>query len=224
MVRSSRSAFVRGLCLVCVALSVGSTASGAVTSVQITGEVTRSDYATIGIGSPVTGLYTYDDTLVPYMPNPYNAWYGPITAGLSFADGSSIGTNQAHVFVNNNSSGLGTVDEYGVFFDVSSGSGTLTGAFTTFDFDFGLGWFVLRHDLTGTAWDGIALPNPETVLALLPLDSSTLYFYEESYGFSRFVELEVMDLSVVTIPAPGAILLAAIGLVPCRWLVRRRPT
>jgi hypothetical protein len=63
-----------------------------------------------------------------------------------------------------------------------------------------MGWFVLRHDLTGTAWDDIALPDPETVLALLPLDSSTLYFHEEPYGVSKFVEFETTDLSVSPYP------------------------
>jgi hypothetical protein len=127
MVTSVRLPFQQGLWLVCALLAASSIAWGGVVSVQITGEVTYSDFATIGIGTPVTGLYTYDDTLVPYVPNPYNAWYGPITAALGFVDGSTLSLDTAQIFVNNNSSGLGTVDEYGVLFNVAPGSGTVTG-------------------------------------------------------------------------------------------------
>jgi len=61
---------------------------------------------------------------------------------------------------------------------------------------------ILRHDPTGAAWDDITLPDPETVLRLLPEDSSNIYFFEESYGVSGSIDFEVTDLSVVPAPVP----------------------
>ncbi len=217
---SFRSPFRQELWLVCAVLAIVSTAQGDLVSVQVTGQVTYSDFGTIGVGTAVTGLYTYDDMLVPDTPNPFNGWYRPITATLGFADGSRVSSNAAELLINNNSSGIGTVDEYVLYVTVTPGSGTATGAFAEGDPMLVAGG-ILRHDPTGTAWDGIALPDPETVLALLPMDSSVVYWHDV-HGVSKFMDFTVTDLSVVPVPIPGAVLLGAIGLGCSSWLVRRR--
>ncbi len=214
MVTSVRLAFPRGIWLICAVLGVASTARADMVSVQIAGGVTYSDFDTIGVGTAVTGLYTYDDTLVPVVPIPFNGWYRPITAELGFADGSSVSSNEAEILVNNNSSGIGSTDEYGVH--LRGTPGTVTGAFAGYVAD---GWIFARQDLTGTAWDGIALPDPETVLTRLPVDSSLLLFQDVA-GNYKFVDFEITDLSVV--PVPGALLLGAIGLGCSHRLLRRR--
>jgi len=221
MLTSVRPASKWGLCFTSAVLAIASTALGDIVSVQIAGEVTYSDFATIGIGTPVTGLYTYDDTLVPIVPNPYNAWYGPISAGLSFVDGSSVSSDEAEIFVNNNSSGIGSTDVYGVRLDVPPSSGTMTGAFAGYSsVD---GWMLARMDPTGTAWNGIALPDPQTILALLPDDGSILLFRDPDY-YLKVMDFEITDLSVVPVPAPSALLLGLIGLASCGRLVKRRTT
>jgi hypothetical protein len=187
-------------------------------SVQISGRVTPtySDFGTIGAGTGVTGLYTYDDTLVPSGSNPFNGWYGPITAALNFADGSSVSSDEAKILVNNNSSGIGSIDGYGV--QLPGTPGGVTGAFAGYVAN---GWVFARQDPTGTAWDGIALPDPETVLTRL-LVGTTFLFFRDQYGVGdeKFVEFEITDFSVV--PVPGALLLGAIGLGCSHRLLRRR--
>jgi hypothetical protein len=218
MVTSIRSSFQRGLWLVFALLAIASTAQGDMVSVQVTGEVTYSDFDSISVGSPVTGLYTYDDTLVPLPSIPFNGWYRPVVATLGFADGSSVSSDDATILVNNNSSGIGTTDEYGVTVDPSLS--TTTGAFAGYTVE---GWMMARQDPTGTAWDGIALPDPETVLALLPVDASMLLFYDADH-YLKVLDFEITDLSVVPVPIPGALLLGAIGLSCSAWLARRKAT
>jgi hypothetical protein len=98
---------------------------------------------------------------------------------------------------------------------------TLTGSFAGLDVLFGAR--IYRNDPTGMAWDGVALPDPQSVLALLPNDGSSLslaatpLLLPPSYN----LDFEVTDLSVVpTIPAPGALILVAIGLLCLGWLRR----
>ncbi len=222
MATSVRSRIQQGLVLACVVLGVVSTAWAGPVSVQVTGEVTQSNFATIGVGSLVTGLYAYDDSLVPDVDvHPYGtlANYGPVSMRLYFADGSSIGSNAGLLLVNNHSMG----DEYGVFIDASRGLGTWSGAFVGPDWDYALA-AMLRHDPTASAWDDITLPDPETILDRLPIDSSNIYFFEESYGVTGSINFHVTDLSVVPapVPVPGALMLGAIGLGCCRRLLRRR--
>ncbi|MEN6423947.1 MAG: hypothetical protein ABFE13_01185 [Phycisphaerales bacterium] len=225
------AAFVRsrvhwGFVGACVVLGVVSTAWGDPIWVQVTGEVTYSDFSDIGVDSPVTGLYTYDDEAgtLPGSDNP--VWYEAVAIGLTFVGGSSIQTNTVAIMVNNNSGGNVTgVDEYAVDFSLVPGGGTWTGAFEGPDWDI-LQGSIIRYDPTGTAWDDVALADPETVLALLPYDDSWVHFYdfagEDPVG-SMYIRFKVTDLSVVAapVPVPGAVVLGAIGLGCCRRLLRR---
>lgn len=222
-----RSPFRGNLLLVCTMLALASACWGAPVFVQVTGKVITSDFTTIGVGTSVTGLYTYDDALSPWhMSGPDLADYFPITAALSFDDGSvggaTLSSDESIIFVNNNSSGLGTYDEYGMDLDLNRPSGTRTGAFAEGEWEFMLAG-IRRHDPTGTAWDGIALPDPETILALLPDDSSFVYFHETSWGTTKFIQFEATDLLVVPapVPLPGAVVLGVIGVGCCRRLFRR---
>lgn len=222
MVASVRSRIQQGFVLACVVLGLVSAARGEPVWVQITGEVTQSSFLTIGVGSPVTGLYTYDDSLVPDVDTSiYGAIanYTPVSMRLNFADGSSIGSDTGILIVNNHV----LADEYVVLINASHGLGTWSGAFVGPDWDYALA-AIARHDLTASAWDDIALPDPETVLELLAQDSSNIYFFEESYGVSESIHFEVTDLSVVPapVPVPGAVVLGAIGLGCCHRLLRRR--
>ena len=225
MAMSVRSRIQRGLVLACVVLGVVSTAWGDLVSVQLTGVVDYSDFGTIGVGSPVTGSYSYDDTMVPYVAPPGTlAWYlatpgKPITVSVAFADGSSIGTDDGMIMVHNNTvSGTDIWDIYAVGFDLDYGEGTRTGAFTDHRVN---GWVVARADPTGTAWDSLALPDPEIVLARLPNDESVLLFYDAE-GYLKPIDLHITDLSVVPVPLPGALLLGALGLSAAGCLTRRR--
>jgi hypothetical protein len=222
MAASVRSRIQQGLVLACVVLGIVSTAWGSPVWVQVAGEVTQSDFATIGVGSLVTGFYAYDDSLVPDVdvhPHGILANYSPVGMRLRFVDGSSIGSDAGLLFVNNHSLG----DEYGVFIDASHGLGTWTGAFVGPDWDYAIA-AILRHDPTAAAWDDIILPDPETILDRLPIDSSNVYFFEESYGVSGSIHFKVTDLSVVSapVPVPGALALGAIGWGCCHRLLRRR--
>ncbi len=219
MPTSVRSPFQQGLWSACVVLAVASAAWGNLTTVQVTGVVDSSSFESIVSGSAVRGFYTYDDALAPDVhPSTYGtyAWYSPVSGRLFFDGGSSIGTDVGGLLVNNHSGG----DEYGVYLDASGGRGTWTGAFVGKDWTFAIPT-ILRHGAP-TAWDVIELPDPETVLGLLPLDSSEVYFFEESYGTHESITFHVTDLSVVAVPLPGAIVLGAIGLACCRPLLRRR--
>ncbi len=233
MAASVRSRIQQGFVLGCVVLGLVSTAWGSPVWVQVTGEVTQSDFATIAVGSPVTGFYTYDDhagTLPdpdPYSPDGNPVWYEAVSVGLTFVDASSIQTDLVAIMVNDNSGGSGTVDEYAIDFSVVPGGGTWTGAFVGPDWTT-LRGSIVRHDLDGDAWDGVALPDPETVLGLLSKDSSWVEFYNynaaDYTNRYQYIHLLVTDLSVVPapVPVPGALALGAIGAGCCRWLFRRK--
>ena len=196
-------------------------------TVQITGRVTGSEFATIAVDSPVTGYYSYDDAL----PNSYfddsHGWYHPATFSLSFVDGSTISSSEAEIWVNNNSGGIGTIDEFSVNFQIyapfETSPNTLTGAFAGLDILFGARLY--RNDPTGVAWDSVALPDPESILSLLPNDDSGLSLIAiPLMTFPEYnLDFEVTDLSVVSaVPAPGALILAGFGLGSIHWLRRRK--
>jgi hypothetical protein len=198
-------------------------------TVQVTGRVTGSNFVTIGVASPVTGFYSYDDAMPNSYPDDSHGLYHPATFSLSFVDGSTISSSEAEIWVNNNSGGIGTVDEYSVNFQLHDdpSPNILTGAFAGLDVDFG--GRLYRNNPTGVAWDSVALPDPESVLSLLPNDGSGLSLIAvPSYDLSTYnLDFEVTDLSVVpAIPAPGAALLTtlALGLMSANWRLRKRRT
>ena len=222
MATSVRSCIPRGLVLACAVLGVASAARGGFVSVQVTGIVDNSSFAGIVTGSLVTGLYTYDNTLVPDVGVPDTLrWYRPVAVSVDFADGSSLSTDEGMIMVHNDTvvTGAGTFDIYAVGFNnIPVGSGTQTGVFAPYSAH---GWMVSRADPTGTAWNTLDLPNPEIVLDRLLVDQSVLLFDYEGGGTGNYIFLHITDLSVV--PAPGAAVLVAIGLGGCRRLLRRRP-
>ncbi len=220
MASSVRSACRWGLWSACVVLAVASAAWGNLTTVQVTGVVTNSSFPTIGIDSLFTGLYAYDDALVPYVDASGIAWYRPVAVSVVFADHSSLSTNEGKIMLHNDHvSGTDKWDIYAVGFDnIPVGSGTQTGVFAPYSAH---GWMVALRDPTGTAWDSLALPDPE-IVGLLPNDDSSLLFDFEGGGTGNYLFLHVTDLSVVAVPLPGAIVLGAVGLACFRPLLRRR--
>jgi len=203
---------------VCVVLGIVSGAQAGPISVQVAGVVVYSDFPTIEIDSLFTALYTYDDTLVPDMdPSLTTAWYDPIAVSVAFADGSSAGADDGWILVRNYVS----LDAYAVgFHDLEIGEGTRTGALVGYSVE---GWMVCRIDPTATAWDSLALPDPEIVLERLLEDQSRLMCRDE-HGYMKIIDLHITDLSVVSapVPVPGAVVLGIIGLGCCHRLLRRR--
>jgi hypothetical protein len=57
-----------------IALGISPAVGGPVT-VQVTGRVTGSDFATIGVDTPVTGYYHYDDATTDSHPHAENGDY-----------------------------------------------------------------------------------------------------------------------------------------------------
>lgn len=224
MAASVRSRIQQGLVLAFVVLGIVSTVWAGPVSVQVTGAVDDSSFDSIETGSLVTGLYTYDDTLVPRVAPPGTlAWYLPIAVSVAFADGSSLSTDEGLMMVHNDTvvTGTGALDIYAVGFDdIPFGSGGQTGAFAAYSAH---GWMVARSNPTGTAWDSLALPDPEIVLERLLVDESVLLFDYPSGGTGNYIFLHITDLSVVPapVPVPGALMLGAIGLGCCRRLRRR---
>ena len=139
-----------------------------------TGTVTDSVFGTIPVGSAVTGHYTFDDGLTDMDPNPFNGVYGPVDLTITFIDGSSVITSTATFFINNNSSGIGTTDEYSVRMDTTPD--TLTGSFAGLPWEFGR---LHRFDDTGAAFSNDSLPLTPPNLASLPGDQSEVSFMAE---------------------------------------------
>ncbi len=196
MTASVRLRIQRGLVLVCVVLGIVSGAQAGPISVQVAGVVVYSDFPTIEIDSLFTALYTYDDTLVPDVdPGLTAAWYEPIAVSAAFADGSSAGADDGWILVRNYVS----LDAYAMgFHDLEIGEGTRTGALVGYSVE---GWMVCRIDPTATAWDSLALPDPEIVLERLLEDQSRLMCRDE-HGYMKIIDLRITDLSVVPAPVP----------------------
>ena len=206
-------------------LILAAPAAAGMVTVNVTGRVISSDFTTIGVDSLVTGSYTYDDT----TPNSHYSGaagrYEGVTFSLAFVDGSTISTDEAWLWVNNNSSGIGTHDEYAVNFHPYTSShpdrNTLTGAFAGLDVN--LGARIHFSDSAGLAWDSVTLPDPESVLALMPDEDSVLSLISvPDFDWPNYsLRFDVTDLSVVTVPVPGALALTTLALA-CAGLIRRR--
>ncbi len=221
-------AVVLSLCLVPVSPAVAD-----MVTVDLTGRVTSSGFGTIGVDSLVTGYYRYDAATPDAAANPYYGMYRPATFSLGFVDGSTIRTDAATITVNNNSSGIGTIDEYVVRFEVGAPSMpsdiALTGSFAGLGLHSGR---IYRNNTAGDAWDSDALPDPESVLAALPYGDSDLRFgiidVDSDIIAAPYstIEFELTDLSIapVPVPVPGAVLLAGFGLGSAGHLLRRRRT
>lgn len=197
-------------------------------TVAVTGRVTDgSDFDSIDDGSLVTGYYRYDDATPNSYPGGAAGRYEGVTFSLTFQGGSTISSDQAYIWVNNNSSGHATgVDEYAVNFELYDPShpdrNILTGAFAGLDVNFGAR--IHFSDPAGLAWDSVALPDPESVLALMPNEDSflSLWTVPEVTWPDYHLRFDVTDLSVVTVPVPGALGLVVLGLGSSGWLLRRR--
>jgi hypothetical protein len=163
---------------------------------SFTGTVTVSDFSTIPVGSAVTGHYTFDSGLTDTNPNPFNGDYGPVAMTITFSDGSSVITSTATFFINNNSSGIGTTDEYSVRMDTAPD--TLTGSFAALRWEFGR---LERFDATGTAFSNDSLPLTPPNLASLPGDQSKVSF--DTFTFEMRVAFELTSLSLFQPDADG---------------------
>jgi len=218
-----RSISVGGMFLV---LIVAAPASVDMVTVAITGEVTLSDFDTIGVPSAVTGYYRYDDATPDSDPRDAYGLYEGVTFSLTFADDSTISSDEAYISVFN----MAGWDAFSVCFKTfglhyESGDpspNTLTGSFAGLEPYLSTNF--LRHDDDGGTWDSVALPDPELVRSL-PNEQNLLHLvapqdsgsgYDDWYG----LEFEVTDLSVV--PVPGALALASLGLASAGWRLRRR--
>ncbi len=221
MASSFRSACRWGLWSACVVLVAASAAWGNLTTVQVTGVVADSSFPTIGIDSLFTGLYAYDDALLPHVDASGIAWYQPVAVSVVFADLSSLSTNEGMIMLHNDHViGTDTWDIYAVGFEnIPVGSGTQTGAFAPYS---AYGWMVALRDPEGLAWNSLVpLPDPE-IVERLPNDDSVLLFDYAGGGTGNYLSLQITDLTVVPVPLPGAVVLGAIGLACCRPLLRRR--
>jgi hypothetical protein len=177
-----------------VALALGLTLAGyaqaAPLTFEFTGSVTLSDFDTIPVGSAVTGSYTFDDGLVDTHPSEFNGIYGPVDLEIHFVGGSSVVTSTGEFFINNNSSGFGTVDEYSVRI---SSTPDLTGSFAGLEWEFGR---LYRADNTGVAFSDDSLPLTPPDLASLPENAS----FVELVGMRRpeFVGFNLTSLTLAT--------------------------
>ena len=210
-----------------LSLVMGAPALADMVTVAVTGQVTEaSDFPTISNGSLITGFYRYDDATPDDHPNAYNGYYADVTFSLTFEDGSTISTDAAHIFINNDSTGIGSMDDYYVTFpddySVISSSTTMTGAFA----GLGIGNAgIYLIDPSGNALASDALPDPESILASMTRDDSNLFLGTMDPTIRSpwyYLKFEVTDLSVVKVPVPGAFALAILGLGSTGGLLRRR--
>jgi hypothetical protein len=184
MTTSMTTLRTRRLAAALLALALGVTAAGRLQAAPITfeftGAVIFSDFGTIGVGSAVTGSYTFDRDLADQDPDGQVGLYGPVDltitfADSAFADGSSIVTSTATFRIANNV-GTRVVDEYilSLFFTAPD---TVTGSFAGLEWNFG-GLF--RGDDTGAAFADDSLPLTPPDLASLPGDQSIVRFGQQT--------------------------------------------
>ena len=197
-----------GLALPLAAQSAQITANFTGTVTNVSGSAPTS----IPDGSAVTGFYTIDDLLPDTHSNPFNGQYHPATLSVTFSNGSTVGSTYANIFINNNSSGIGTYDEWSVRMD--NGATTQTGDFYGLTFDFGR---LHRYDSTGAANNSdalIALPD----LSLYPGDQSSMSFGDYYGGLDLTIDFTMSTV----VPEPSTGLLSLLGLTGCILARSRR--
>ncbi len=105
-----------------LALALGlvlpASASAAPITFEFMGQVTESAFATIPVGSAVSGSYTFDDGLTDQAPGDLSfGFYGPVAltitfADSAFADGSSVSASDARIVILNNGDMTGMADHH----------------------------------------------------------------------------------------------------------------
>ncbi len=186
-----------------LALALGlvlpASASAAPITFEFMGQVTESAFATIPVGSAVSGSYTFDDGLTDQAPGDLSfGFYGPVAltitfADSAFADGSSVSASDARIVILNNGDMTGMADHYAVRFGLPE-QPTLTGSFAGRGLIGGS-----LHRLEDTAAEG---PFTSDSLPLTPPDLASLPIDTSGVGFMPEGTLVRFTLTSLTLAAP----------------------